>query len=130
LREGHDRYFDQKMPDDATTLSDPAQAVSYLEQISPEMRGCAILDADGRVLAASGEDDQAWERSAAELLDAADVARGEPADHVHVATGDGEVFCVRHAGRIAVAVAERFVLSSLMLFDLRAVLRELDGGQG
>lgn len=117
------------MPADATTLNHPAQAVAYLEEISPEMRGCAILDDAGRVLAASGEDDEAWERTAAELLIAADAARGERADHVHVATGDGEVFCVRLGGRIAIAVAERFVLSSLMLFDLRAALRELGEGR-
>lgn len=88
------------------------------------MRGCAILDADGQVLASTGEG-EAWKEMSAELLEAVDSAGGEPGAHAHVATGDGEVFCVRRDGLVAVAVTERFVLASLMLFDLRAVLRDL-----
>ena len=41
-------------PIDAATLTDPDRALSYLEEISPQMRGCAILTEDGEVLAASG----------------------------------------------------------------------------
>ena len=111
----------------AVTLEDPGAAISYLEEISPEMRGCAILDSGGKVLAATGEP-ESWADPTRELLTAADGARPEPAAHVHVGTGDGEVFCVRHGDLVAVAVAERFVLSSLMTFDLRSVLRELAGG--
>ncbi len=111
----------------AATLTDPRQAVAYLEEISPEMRGCAILDSSGEVLASSGEGG-AWREAASELLEAADSAGGGQSAHSHVATGDGEVFCVRHEGLVAVAVTERFVLASLMLFDLRAVLRGLAAG--
>lgn len=115
-------------PAEAPALTDPAAAVAYLEEISPEMRGCAILDAAGSVLAASGEDERAWERAGTGLLEAADAAGGEPVSHVHVATGDGEVFAVRHGGLAAVAATQRFVLSSLMVFDLRAALRQLAAG--
>lgn len=108
----------------AVALTDPAQAVSYLEEISPEMRGCAILDPSGRVLASTGEDAD-WAEPCAELLRAAEAAREQAPTHVHIATGDGEVFGVGHEGLLAVAVTERFVLASLMLFDLRAVLRGL-----
>jgi hypothetical protein len=100
--------------------------VAYLEEISPEMRGCAILDGSGDVLASTGES-EAWRDAGRALLEAADAARGQEAAHVHIATGDGEVFCVRHDGLVAIAVTERFVLASLMLFDLRAVLRDLAG---
>ncbi len=118
------------MATEALTFTDPAGAVSHLEKISPEMRGCAILDASGKVLASSGAGtDAAWGTAAAELRAAADGAgEGEPS-HVHVATGDGEVFCVKHDGLVAIAVAERFVLSSLMVFDLRAALRDLAAGR-
>jgi hypothetical protein len=102
------------------------RAVSYLEEISPELRGCAILDGDGSLLAASGPAEP-WGRAAARLMAAADAAGEEPATHAHVATGDGEAFCVREAGLAAVAVTERFALASLMFFDLRAALRELAG---
>ena len=56
---------------------------------------------------------------------AADAAGGEPVAHAHVATGDGEAFCVREGPYVAVAVTERFTLSSLMIFDIRIALRQL-----
>src|SRR4051812_35000119 len=110
-------------PVDAPTLSDAGRAVAYLEEISSEMRGCAILSESGEVLAASGDADR-WGETGRELLAAADAAGGEPVTHAHVATGDGEAFCVREDGLVAVAVAERFVLASLMFFDMRNTLRE------
>ncbi len=58
---------------------------------------------------------------------AADAAGDQAASHVHVATEDGEAFAVRHEGLVMVAVAERFTLASLMIFDMRAVLRDLAG---
>jgi hypothetical protein len=118
------------VPTETSTFTDPASAVAYLEEISPEMRGCAILDSGGTVLAATG-DPEGWANASAEFVAAADAAGDGPATHVHVGTGDGEVFCVRHGDLVGVAVAERFVLSSLMVFDLRAVLRELEAeGRG
>jgi hypothetical protein len=111
-------------PVDAPTLTDAGRAVSYLEEISPEMRGCAILAEDGRVLAASGEVER-WGAAARELITAADAAGGEPVSHAHVATGDGEAFCVREGGLTGFAVTERFVLASLTIFDMRIALRQL-----
>ena len=92
--------------------------------MSADLRGCAVIGGGGEVLAATGDADQ-WGSAAAELLSAADAAGGEPAGHVHVATEDGEAFAVRHEGLAMVAVAERFTLASLMIFDMRAVLRDL-----
>jgi hypothetical protein len=111
-------------PVDAPTLSDAGRAVSYLEEISPEMRGCAILAEDGEVLAASGNAEH-WGEAGRDLVAAADAAGGEPVAHAHVATGDGEAFCVREGGLTAVAVTERFTLASLMLFDMRITLKQL-----
>jgi predicted regulator of Ras-like GTPase activity (Roadblock/LC7/MglB family) len=110
-----------------------AQALEYLEEMSPEMRGAAILDADGNALAASG-DRETWASAGAALLEAADRAAaadgGERAEHVHVATEDGEAFAVRHRDLAIVTVTERFVLASLMVFDMRAVLRDLAAAGG
>ena len=111
----------------APSRSDAGRAVAHIEGISPEIRGCGILDGRGEVLAASGSDPRRWGAATRELVAAADAAGAEPVSHVHVASGDGEVFCVRHRGLTAVAVAERFVLSSLVFADLRAALRELGG---
>ena len=102
-------------------------AVARLGEMSADLRGCAILDGQGRALAASG-DLEPWASAGRALLAAADAAGGEPATHVHVATEEGEAFAVRHEGLAMVAVAERFTLASLMIFDMRAVLRDLRGG--
>ncbi len=119
------------MPDAAATevvSGDPAeQALAYLAEMSPDLRGAAILDSKGGVLAAAGDSDR-WREDVAALLTVADRAGGEPVEQVHIATEQGEVFAVRDAGLVAVAVTERFALASLMLFDMRSVLRDLAAG--
>jgi len=100
-------------------------AVGRLAEMSTDLRGCAVLDFQGRALAAVGGDPERWAEAGTALLAAADAAGGEPITHVHVATEDGEAFAVRHRGLAMVAVAERFALASLMVFDMRAVLRDL-----
>ena len=111
-------------PVDAPTLTDAGETVAYLQEISPEMRGCAVLSDSGEVLAASG-DAEGWGEAGRDLIAAADAAGAEPVAHAHIATGDGEAFCVREAGLTAFAVADRFTLSSLMIFDMRNTLRRL-----
>jgi hypothetical protein len=92
------------MPDSgAAALTDPRQAVAYLEEISPELRGCAILDRSCKVLASTGEDGD-WQEACRKLLEDADSTAGEPVNHLHIATGDGEVFGVRHEGLVAVGL--------------------------
>jgi hypothetical protein len=98
------------------------QSLERLMELSPEMRGGAILASD-RVLAASGGED-GWGEAGAALLSVAD-REGEPAEQVHVATESGEVFAVREGSLAAIAVTERFVLASLMAFDMRTTLRDL-----
>jgi hypothetical protein len=103
-------------------------AIARLEEMSPDLRGCAILDPEGRALAASGEA-RRWADAGAALLAAADEGGDEPASEVHVATDEGEAFAVRHQGLAMVAVAERFALGALMVFDMRAALRGLAEGR-
>jgi hypothetical protein len=124
------------MADAATTevaLGDDAEAaLAFLGEMSPDLRGAAILDSAGAVLAASG-DPERWEEDAATLFAVADQAGGEPAEQLHVATEQGEVFALRHAGLAVVVVSDRFALASLMFFDMRSTLRDLalaDGGEG
>jgi len=103
-------------------------ALAYLSEISLDLRGAAILDSGGAVLAASGHPDR-WREDAAALFEVADRAGGEPVEQVHVGTEQGEIFALRHAGLAAVAVTERFALASLTFFDLRATLRDLAAGR-
>jgi predicted regulator of Ras-like GTPase activity (Roadblock/LC7/MglB family) len=104
-------------------------ALAFLTEMSPDLRGAAILGADGDVLAATGAPSH-WRQDAATLLEVADRADPEAVEQVHVATEQGEVFALRHAGLTAVAVTERFALASLLFFDMRATLRELARGTG
>jgi predicted regulator of Ras-like GTPase activity (Roadblock/LC7/MglB family) len=102
-------------------------ALAYLTEMSPDLRGGAILAGDGAVLAASGRAER-WHEDAAALLTVADRAGDEPVEQVHISTEQGEVFALRHAGLAALAVTERFALASLMFFDMRSVLRDLAAG--
>ena len=121
------------MPDAAATEVPPGDsaeaALAFLTEMSPDLRGAAILAADGSVLAATG-DAERWREDAAALFAIADAAGGEPVEQIHVATEQGEVFALRHAGLAAVAVTERFALASLIFFDMRSTLRNLARGDG
>jgi predicted regulator of Ras-like GTPase activity (Roadblock/LC7/MglB family) len=122
------------MPDDETSgaISGAAAegALAYLTEMSPDLRGGAILDPAGAVLAASDQPDR-WREDAETLLEVADRAGGEPVEQVHIATEQGEVFALRHDGLVAVAVTDRFALASLLFFDMRSMLRDLArGGDG
>jgi predicted regulator of Ras-like GTPase activity (Roadblock/LC7/MglB family) len=100
-------------------------ALAFLAEMSPDLRGAAILGSEGDVLAATGEEPERWAEDAAALFAAADAAEGVPVEQVHIATEQGEVFAIRSAGLATVAVTERFALASLMLFDMRSTLRQL-----
>jgi hypothetical protein len=105
------------------------RGVALMEEISSGLRGCAILGPRGGTLASSGKR-KVWGEAAAGFLEVADAARpGSRVDHVHVGTEDGEVFAVRHGGLTMVAVTERFTLSSLVISDMRAILRDLAAGE-
>jgi hypothetical protein len=100
-----------------------------MREMSADLRGCAVLDQSGKVLAAT-DGSRRWAGPGPAFLAAADAAGSEPAGHVHVGTEEGEAFAVRHGQLAMVAVADRFTLASLMLFDMRTVLRDLDRADG
>ena len=120
------------MADAATSEVVPGDAaeaaLAFLTEMSTDLRGAAILDGEGAVLAAAG-DCERWGEDARALLAIADRAGAEPAEQVHVATEQGEIFALRHAGLTAVAVTERFALASLLFYDLRSTLRDLAQGR-
>jgi hypothetical protein len=113
-------------PAPALPSSESAEAaLAFLTEMSPDLRGAAILGPAGEVLAATGEQAGRWGEDAEGLFAVADAAEGVPVEQVHIATEQGEVFALRNAGLAAVAVTDRFALASLMLFDLRSSLRRL-----
>jgi len=115
---------------DAAPAAPPSEesaeaALAFLTEMSPDLRGAAILGPEGEVLAATGEGAERWREDAAALFAAADGAEDVPVEQVHIATEQGEVFAIRNAGLAAVTVTDRFALASLMLFDMRSTLRQL-----
>jgi predicted regulator of Ras-like GTPase activity (Roadblock/LC7/MglB family) len=123
---GMAKYFHQMPPDAAEQHPREAasRALALLGEMAAEMRGGAILGADGEVLAADGSPAD-WAERVGELVGQADAAAEEGAEHIHIATEAGEVFLTRRDGLAAVAITERFVLASLMSFDMRAILGDL-----
>ena len=113
-----------RTPPGTPSVADAEVAIARLQAMSADLRGCAIVAPDGSLLAASGDAD-AWARVAAGVIAAADAAAGEPVTHAHIGTEDGEVFVVREQEYAVVAAAERFALAGLMVFDIRAALRDL-----
>lgn len=123
-----------QMPDASTTAPPSGEsaeaALEFLAEMSPDLRGAAILGPEGEVLAASTGEPERWREDAAALFAVADGAEEAPVEQVHIATEQGEVFAIRNAGLAAVAVTDRFALASLLLFDMRSMLRELAAGGG
>jgi len=96
---------------------DPDAALQRLRALSPETRDAVVLDARGARLAGSAE----LCGPAAELLEA--VA----APAVEVMTERGGVFAARSERHALVAVTTRQALGSVLLYDLRRVLADLEG---
>ena len=94
----------------------PALALEYLHELSADIEGGVVLDADGTLLA--GADELAG--AARDLLAAA-----EDASDVHVTTADGAVFAARDDRHAIVVACGRFALPSLARYDLRMVLADL-----
>jgi hypothetical protein len=116
------------MPDASATdpSSESAEAaLAFLAEMSPDLRGAAVLGPGGDVLAATGEEPERWAADAKALFRVADAAEGVPVEQIHIATEQGEVFAIRNEGLAAISVTDRFALASLMLFDMRSLLREL-----
>ena len=117
------------MPDASATTAPGDEsaeaALAFLTEMSPDLRGAAVLGPAGEVLAVTDGEPERWCEDAGALLAAADAAEEARVEQVHIATEQGEVFAIRSEGLAAVAVTERFALSSLMLFDMRSMLREL-----
>jgi predicted regulator of Ras-like GTPase activity (Roadblock/LC7/MglB family) len=109
----------------------PALALDYLGELSTDIEDILVLDRDGRIAAATGDDDERSERMRelfVALLDrAADALPGSGVDQLEVTTPDGSVFAVRGGDWTVGVVAGRKPLSSLMFYDLRNVVTDLGG---
>ena len=107
----------------------PELALDYLGQLSTDIKASVVLSADGRTAAASkpGETGDRLRGLTQKLFKHADAADARPVTQVEVSTGAGSVYAVRDERWIVGVVTGRFALSSLMFYDLRAVLSDLEG---
>src|SRR5829696_1491275 len=113
----------------------PERTAARLCELSADARAAVLLDAAGS-LAGSSEEDPERARGlgelARELFEAVDRATRDwevdPPQQVEVQVPGGAVFASRTPQWTLAVVARRAALASLMLWDLRAVLGELEGG--
>src|SRR5690348_17986963 len=84
-----------QMPDAAAAAAPSSEsaeaALAFLTEMSPDLRGAAVLGPESKVLAATGEQPERWGEDGAALLAAADGAEEAPVEQVHIATEQGEV---------------------------------------
>ena len=110
----------------------PSLALDYLDELSTDIRATVVLDAGGELAASSleGERGDEMRELVLELLEGADAAwngEGEPAQ-VEVGMTGGAVFAVRGGHWTVAVLTGRYALSSLMFYDLRAVISDLGEG--
>jgi predicted regulator of Ras-like GTPase activity (Roadblock/LC7/MglB family) len=118
----------------ADTLT-PERAADSLCELSSDVRAAVLLDAAGSLAGAGGDgsqDARALGELARQLFEEVDRATRdwdtEPPEQVEVQVAGGAVFASRTPRWTLAAVAKRGALSSLMLYDLKALLGELEGG--
>jgi hypothetical protein len=111
----------------------PPLALDYLDELSIDIRAATILDGSNELVAHTGHSKESVERAermrklVLELLDGAATAVPGMDDvpEVEVSTPNGAVFAVRENRWTIAVVTGRYVLSSLMLYDLRRVAEDL-----
>jgi predicted regulator of Ras-like GTPase activity (Roadblock/LC7/MglB family) len=106
----------------------PELALQYLGELSTDIKASVVMSTDGRTAAASRPGDQGdrLRELTQELFAKADVADSQPVTQVEVSTGDGGVYAVRDDNWTIGVVTGRFALPSLMFYDLRNVLGDLE----
>jgi hypothetical protein len=114
---------------DATPLT-PQSVAQKAVELARDARAAVVLDGAGELAGSSesdGERSRELAEHAKELIDAVDaVAPDGPPEQVEAQVDRGAVYLVRRKDWTIAAVARRQALSSLMFYDLRAVLSELD----
>jgi predicted regulator of Ras-like GTPase activity (Roadblock/LC7/MglB family) len=107
----------------------PDLALQYLGELSTDIKASVVASADGATAAASlpGDGGDRLRELTQELFEHADAADEQTVAQVEVSTGDGAVYAVRDERWTVGVVTGRFALSSLMFYDLRSVLGDLEG---
>jgi hypothetical protein len=109
----------------ADAAQTPELALRYLAELSTDIRASLLLDSGGELAAATERDERRAGRARELVLELFERA-GQDAAQVEVSTAEGGVFAVREHGWTIAAVTGRFALPSLIFYDLRSVLGDLE----
>lgn len=97
----------------------PPLALDYLRELSADIRTGVVLGADGELLGGP----EALAGPARDLF----AHAGERAAELHIVTREGDVFAARSDRHAIAVVCGRFALPSLIRYDLKLVLADLEG---
>ena len=118
-RTAHEPCLDPPAVSSGAALT-PALALDYLRELSADIRAGVVLGADGELLAGS----EALADPARDLF-----ANAGDASELQVVTRDGDVFAARSDRHKIAVVTGRFALPSLIRYDLKLVLADLEGAE-
>jgi predicted regulator of Ras-like GTPase activity (Roadblock/LC7/MglB family) len=109
---------------------DAAQALADLTEISAQIEGAVLADAEGKLVASTFAQEERGKElagAAAELLAAASNARadGQELVQVQAATPSGSVFVVRDENHVVAALTGSRPTVGLVFYDLKTCLRML-----
>jgi hypothetical protein len=108
-------------------VSQAADALAHLTEISTQIQAAVVLDREGAVQAATVDDDRAGRiaSSALELFRQADAQREQGLVQLDAALAGGSVFVVRDEERLIAATTGPGPTAGLVFYDLKSALRSL-----
>ena len=108
-------------------VSQAADALAHLTEISTQIQAAVVLDREGAVQAATVDDERAGRiaSSALELFRQADAQREQELVQLDAALAGGSVFVVRDAERLIAATTAPGPTAGLVFYDLKSALRSL-----
>jgi predicted regulator of Ras-like GTPase activity (Roadblock/LC7/MglB family) len=102
-----------------------ADALAHLTEISTQIEAAVVLDREGKVQAATVDDERADRiaRAALELFRQADAQREQELVQLDAALADGSVLVVRDEERLIAATTGVGPTAGLVFYDLKSALR-------
>ena len=108
-----------------TRVPQAADPLAHLTEISTQIEAAVVLDREGKVKAATVDDERAGRiaRSALELFRQADAQREQELVQLDAALAGGSVFVVRDGERLIAATTGPGPTAGLVFYDLKSALR-------
>ena len=106
-------------------VSQAADALAHLTEISTQVEAAVVVDREGTVEASTVDDERAGRmaRAALELFRQADAQREQELVQLDASLAGGSVFVVRDAERLIAATTGPGPTAGLVFYDLKSALR-------